>query len=92
MTNVSAVNAITAIIKYLIFSRLKGLTSETVLVILRHITRKILIDTAIYHRYTQAAQPYSFSNQGPGFRFDKDEIPTGRITMLTKMSFPVINI
>ena len=81
---------ITDIIRYLIFCRLKGLSSAIVLVALKHITRKMLNDTDTCHKYIQATQPYSLENQGPGCRFEDNEIPTGRIAMLIKMSFPVI--
>ena len=89
-TNFSTKYVITDIMKYLIFCRLKGLSSAIVLHILRHITRNFLIDTAISHKNAQATQPYSLANQGPGCLFDRDEIPTGRIVKLIKMSFPVI--
>ena len=76
--------------RYLIFSCTNGL--KIVLVILRHITRNMLNDTVVIHKYTQAAQQYSLANQVPGCLFEKDDIPNGRTAMLTKMSFPAIII
>ena len=88
--NTSNEYVITDIIRYLMFCRLKGLNSAIVLVTLKHITRNMLNVTATFHMYAQATHPYSLENQGPGCRFEDNEIPTGRIAMLIKMSFPVI--
>ena len=83
-------HAITAKITCLTFCTLKGSSSEIVLVILRHITSRILKLIAVPHKYLQVIQPYLFPNKKPGWRSDQKDIPIGTNAMLMTMSFAVI--
>lgn len=59
---------------------------------LKHSTKKMLIDIDPYHKHTQLSHPKSLPKIKPGCLWEQNEIPTGRATMLTRISVAVIRM